>query len=78
MQKSRLGLISTWFSVVSISGIKFDLILVLCSQFFEYWRETLYKHALEHLEAARPEKKWVSFFSSYGKCLTTIDVFEGR
>ena len=36
--------------------------LVLRSQFFEYLRETLYKHALEHLEAAGPEKKGVIFF----------------
>ena len=27
------------------------------SQFFEYLRESLYKHALEHLEAAGPEKE---------------------
>jgi len=31
--------------------------LVLRGQFFECLRETLYKHALEQLEAARPEKK---------------------
>ena len=36
----------------SILGVKFDFILVLRSQFFEFLRETLYKHALEHLEAA--------------------------
>ena len=48
--------------------------MVLRSQ-FEYLRETMYKHPLEHLEAARPEKK--EFFSSYGKCLTIIDLFEG-
>ena len=33
-------------------GVKFDLVLVLRSQFFDFLRETLYKHALEHLEAA--------------------------
>ena len=33
-------------------GVKYDLILVLRSQFFEYLRQTLYKHALEHPEAA--------------------------
>ena len=32
-----------------------DLILVLRSQFFEYLRETLYKHALEQLEAVNEE-----------------------
>ena len=35
--------------------------LVLRSQFFEYLRETLYKHALEHLEAAGPEKEMGRF-----------------
>ena len=39
-------------------------------------RETFYKHALEHLEADRPEKMGYAF-SSYGKCLTIIDLFEG-
>ena len=39
-------------SVRSILGVKFDLTLVLRSQFFDVLRETLYKHALEHLEAA--------------------------
>ena len=52
--------------------------LVLRSQFFEFMRETLYKHALEHLEAAGPEKK-VShfFFLPTSKCLSIIDLFEG-
>ena len=50
-------------------GVKFDFILVLRSQFFEYMRQLLYKHALEHLEVARIEKKG-NFSSSYGKCLT--------
>ena len=35
--------------------------LVLRSQFFDFFRETLYKHALEHLEAAGPEKNSGSF-----------------
>ena len=43
-------------------GVKVDLILVLRSQFFEFLRETLYKHALEHLEAAGPEKQMGHFF----------------
>ena len=38
-------------------GVRFDLILVLRSQFFDFLRETLYKHALESLEAAGAEKK---------------------
>ena len=53
-------------SIYSILGVKVDLLLVLRSQFFEFLRETLYKHALEHLEAVGPEKvqkkKWVIFF----------------
>ena len=52
--------------------------LVLRSQFFEYLRATLYQHALEHLEAARPEKKMgIYIFSTYGKGLAILDLFEG-
>ena len=58
-------------------SVKFDFILVPRSQFFDFLRETSYKHALEHLEAAGPEKKWVICFSSYSKCLSIIDRFEG-
>ena len=70
--------------VYSILGAKFDLIVVLCSQFSERFRETLYEHALEHLEAARPDKKWVIFLSFF--FLPTVnayfevsifDIFEG-
>ena len=50
------------FSVYSISGVKFDLILVLRSQFFEYLGVTLYKDGLEHLEAARPKTNCPFFF----------------
>ena len=57
-------------------SVKFDIILALRSQFFECLRETLYKHALEHVEAARPAKKG-HYFSSYGKCLNIVDLFEG-
>ena len=45
----------------SILGVKSDLILVLRSQFFEFLREPLHKHALEHLEAAGSEKKIAHF-----------------
>ena len=62
-------------SMYSILGFKFDLILVLRSQFFDFLRETLYKYALEHLKAAGPEKKG-TFFSCYRKCLCIIDLFE--
>ena len=77
VKKKRLGIVILGFSVWWISGVKLDLILALRSQFLEYLRETLYKHALEHLEAARPDKKLVICFSSYCKCLTIIDLFEG-
>ena len=46
----------------------------LCSQFFDCLRETLYDHALEPLEAARPEK--MGNFCFYGKCVTTIDLLK--
>ena len=49
-------------------GDKFDLILVLRSQFFDFLRETLYKHALEHPEAVGPEKR--SFF------LPTVNAYQ--
>ena len=65
-KKSLLGIVFTWtllgFRFYSISGVQFDLILILRSQLFECLRETLYKHALEHLEAARPEKTHFFFF----------------
>ena len=64
------------FSVYSIMGVKYNLVLVLRSQFFEYLRETLYKHALEHLEAARSAKMFC-FFSAHGKSPTIVDLFEG-
>ena len=56
VKKSRLGIVITWFSVYSILGDNYYLMLVRRSQFFEYLRETLHKHALEHLEAGRSEK----------------------
>ena len=65
MQKTRLGIVNYQvlvFSMCSILGDKFDLILVLRSQFFDFLRETLYKHYLEHLEATGPEKYELFFF----------------
>ena len=56
-------------SVSSILGVKLDLILVLRSQFFDFLRETLYKHALEHLAAVGPEKKGIFFL------LPTLNVY---
>ena len=49
-------------------ALNFDLILVLSSQFFDFLRETLYKHALEHPEAVGPEKR--SFF------LPTVNAYQ--
>ena len=64
------------FSVDSISGLKCYLMLVLRSQFVEYLRETLYNHALEHLEAAHPENKMEKNVF-LRKRLTIIDPSEG-
>ena len=64
-------LVYTW---LSISDIKYDIKFILRSQFFEYLPETFYKHASEQLNVARPEKQ--GSCSSYGKCLTIIDLFE--
>ena len=50
------------YRVYSIWGVNVGLILVLRSQFFECLRETLYKRALDHLEAVRPKEKNGSFF----------------
>ena len=65
----------------SISGAKIGLKLALRSQFFDFLRETLYKYALEHLEAAGPEKNVfflnVFFSSSYSKRLSIFDLCEG-
>ena len=69
--RKYLVLVYTWYS---ISGDKFELILIPHNQFLDYLREPLYKYSLEHLEAARPDKKWVVFFSSHGKCLTIIGI----
>ena len=68
----RNYLVLVW---IRFSGVEFDLILVLRSQFLEYLPETLYEHALEQLEAARLEKDG-SIFSPYGKRLTIIYLFE--
>ena len=65
----NLGLALLGFSVYSILGVKFDLILVLRSRFVEYLRETLYKHALEHLEAARSEKQRFFFLPTVNSWL---------
>ena len=43
------------FSVDSIVGVKYDLTLALSTQFIEYLRETVCKHALENLEAGCSE-----------------------
>ena len=60
-----------------ILGVKSYLILVLRNQFFEYLWETLYEHALEHLEAARPEKKMQNWFLPTETADYIIVRFEG-
>ena len=45
-----------------IVGVTFGLTLVLRIQFFDFMRETLYEHALEHLKAGGPEKMGRFFF----------------
>ena len=62
VRESAKILVLLSFRVCLILGVKYDLILILRSQFFEYLRETLYKHAAEHLEAARPENKMGNIF----------------
>ena len=51
--------------------------MIIRSQIFEYLRETLYKHALDHLEAARSEKKMGGKNVFLRKRLTIVDHFEG-
>ena len=65
------------FSVDSIFGITYDVVLVLRSQFFHYLRETVFKHTFEHLEAARSEKKLGKNVLFLRKRLIIIDLFEG-
>ena len=48
--------------------------LVLSSQLFNYVGETLYKHALEHLEAGRLEKMGEG--NDCTERLTIINLFE--
>ena len=63
MQKLRLRIAITLFQSIFDLGVKYYLLLVLRSQlFFEYLREILYNHALEHKEAARLEYKMEKMF----------------
>ena len=60
------------FSIYSISGVKFDLILSIGptqSVLRNLARHSVKHKTLEHLEAAGPQKKWLVFFSSSSKCL---------
>ena len=66
VQKLRLRIVITWFQCRYDLGVRYDTILVLRSQFLKYLGETLYKNGLEHLEAARSEKKEGNVFSYYG------------
>ena len=65
------------FSMGATLGVKYDVILVLRSQIFEYLRETFYRHALEYLEPARSEKKKKEKKIFLRKHLTIADLFEG-
>ncbi|CAM9525422.1 unnamed protein product [Laminaria digitata] len=76
VQKLRHRLVSTWFQCRFDFGRHYDLVLVLRSQFFEHFRETMYRHALEDLELARSGKKMFYFFF-LRKRLTLLDLFEG-
>ena len=42
-------------------GDKYDFVLIPRSKVLKYLRETLYNHALEHLEAARLNETMVQF-----------------
>lgn len=44
------------FSVGRIYGVKYDLVLVTRSHFFEYCRQTFYRHTLKHCKTARQMK----------------------
>ena len=57
VQTLRLRIVILGFSVDSILGGIHDLIFNLRGQFFEYLRETLCRHALEHLEAVLVQKQ---------------------
>ena len=58
-------------------ALNFDLIVVLLvrSQFFEFLRETLYKH--DPGSGWSRKRKVSFFFSSCSKCLSMFDLFEG-
>ena len=61
--------------LVSVLNRLWDLnMLVLSSQLFNYVGETLYKHALEHLEAGRLEKMGEG--NDCTERLTIINLFE--
>ena len=53
--------------------VKYDFILALRSQIFEYLGETYYRHALESVEPARSEKKRKTHgVFSYGNILLLL------
>ena len=53
-------------------GVKYDLMLALRSQIFEYLHETFYR-ALEYLEPARSENKTINDKKLLPKRLSVID-----
>ena len=48
------------------------MMLVLRSQFFDFLRETFYRHALEYLAPVRSENKWGKKRFFLGKRLTIV------
>ena len=67
---------SPW-NYLSIVPYGISSILALCSQIFEYLRETFYRHALEYLQSAPSDQKQCKKNVFLRKRLTIIDLFEG-
>ena len=66
------------FSAYSILGVKCDLMLVRRSQFFKYFARNFVQTCLGAPgSGSLRKKKTLLFFSSYGKRLTVVDLFEG-
>ena len=69
---------SAYFSMGSTAGVKYDLILALRSQVFEYiYIYIFYRHAFEYLQPACSEKKREKNAVFLRKSLTIVDLFEG-
>lgn len=68
---------SAYHLFLTLTTTDYDLVLIMHSKSFEYWRETLYKHVLGHLEAARSETKLAAKKLLLRKRLIVIDLIEG-